>query len=401
MIKILIADDDENKIKDLQEFILSFCKISCYFIDISKNIHCAKEKLRNEHYDLLLLDIQMPMYDRGKEKRDAGIILLRKIIYSNELGDKYFIPSNIIGISAFDDIYENARNEFNNYGAFTVIKYKQSLNDWKENLGIRLNQILNSKLYECSFSKNNDNIVITVHGIRTLGNWQKRLTNIIKRYNNDVKVYNFDYGYFSLFAYIFPPFRYMIVKRFEKDLVRVFDCNLESNYHFICHSFGTYIVAKTLLKFSKDNFKVSTLILSGSVLGCYFDWNKLISNNKIVRVINDCGINDNVLIINKIFVLMSGMAGRLGFRGFSSDRLVNRYFIGGHSLYFYKNNKEDDNFMEKYWVPLIVTNDAPVQVNELPVLSGFGGIKIFLLQKIWVLNLFIYLYFFYMLLNLI
>jgi hypothetical protein len=87
-----------------------------------------------------------------------------------------------------------------------------------------------------------------------------------------------------------------------------------------------------------------------------FDWGFLESFPG-VTVVNECGISDNVLCLSEAFVPKTGMAGRTGFYGFNSDKFMNRYHEGGHSLYF-----EGQDFMKEKWLPLFTEN---------PTLSGF------------------------------
>jgi hypothetical protein len=98
------------------------------------------------------------------------------------------------------------------------------------------------------------------------------------------------------------------------------------------------------------------------------------------RVINDCGINDSVLILNQITVLFTGMAGRLGFNGGTGRSLRNRYFSFGHSGYFLTGNQTDDSFMRRFWLPLLTTNSDPELVDERKS-DALSGIKLALLNN--------------------
>lgn len=53
---------------------------------------------------------------------------------------------------------------------------------------------------------------------------------------------------------------------------------------------------------------------------------------------------------NKMFVWGLGDSGRIGLTTANSSTICNRYFIGGHSLYFQKE------FYTKYWLPYLLTN---------------------------------------------
>src|SRR5205823_5723474 len=101
--------------------------------------------------------------------------------------------------------------------------------------------------------------------------------------------------------------------------------------------------------------KIHTVILAGSVLKVGFSWRVLMDDLSLYRVINECGIRDSVLVFNQLFVLFTGMAGRVGFNGMEDgERFLNRYFAFGHSGYFEGNSPESrDDFMRQRWVPLL------------------------------------------------
>ena len=102
----------------------------------------------------------------------------------------------------------------------------------------------------------------------------------------------------------------------------------------VSHSFGTHLVGWALYDLAPRNLRFGTIILSGSVLKVGFPWQELIDRYVVARVINDCGLQDSVLVLSQLCVLLTGMAGRLGFQGGLNERFVNRYFRGGHGLYF-------------------------------------------------------------------
>jgi len=119
---------------------------------------------------------------------------------------------------------------------------------------------------------------------------------------------------------------------------------------------------------SRELPHIDTIILAGSVLKPDFSWSSLSRSGRVRTLVNDCAIDDNVLLLSQLFVLFTGMAGRIGFYGFSGDQVVNRFFHGGHSLYF-GTSKTDDSFMIKYWLPLLSgvveqadeRNSSPIQ----------------------------------------
>jgi WD40 repeat protein len=210
---------------------------------------------------------------------------------------------------------------------------------------------------------NGRHLVITVHGIRTFGQWQERLEVLAKQVSPGIEVYNYHYGYFSVLAFLIPPLRWIVTLAFRKALLTETRKGWE-RVDVVAHSFGTHLVAWALYRIpAKDRPRIHTVILAGSVLKPSFPWHNIVIDGGIKRLINDCGIRDNVLIANQLFVLFSGLAGRIGFSGMTHGRCLNRYFDFSHSGYFLANGDFNDDFMKQYWIPLLIL-DEPVQRHD-------------------------------------
>src|SRR6516165_1435912 len=205
-------------------------------------------------------------------------------------------------------------------------------------------------------------LIITVHGIRTYGRWQERLEALVTAQSNDpsLEFVNYKFGYFSIFAFIIPIFRWLVVRRFRQELVRLCAGTPRSRIDLIGHSFGTHIIGWGVKGLSpKLKIVIDTIVLSGSVLRSSFPWGDLLGT-RVERVINDCGTKDKVLLLSQFGVLFTGMAGRTGFSGATSQRFRNRYSVFGHSGYFQDaSGRPNDDYMKAYWLPLL-RSDAPV-----------------------------------------
>lgn len=59
-MKTLIIEDDANKLRAIQEFMQQYWHVSC---SCKMSFHSGMKALYDESYDLLLLDMSMPMYD--------------------------------------------------------------------------------------------------------------------------------------------------------------------------------------------------------------------------------------------------------------------------------------------------------------------------------------------------
>ncbi|SFM08768.1 WD40 repeat [Bradyrhizobium sp. NFR13] len=210
----------------------------------------------------------------------------------------------------------------------------------------------------------NSHLIVTVHGIRTYGHWQERLERLVKKdpSDRDVEFINYKFGYFSAISFAIPFLRWWLVRRFRTDLVRLCNINPRTRIDLVGHSFGTYVIARAIATLPPDTkITINTIILSGSVLPSTFPWHEYIGS-RVVRVINDCGSKDYVLLISQFFVLFTGMAGRIGFNGAMGEKFRNRYSPFGHRGYFLDGaGKPNDDYLRKHWVPLLTSEDpAPV-----------------------------------------
>ncbi len=226
-----------------------------------------------------------------------------------------------------------------------------------------------------------DHLVITVHGIRTFGQWQERLEQCLKEEAHDTVVYHHKYGYFSIIAFLIPPLRWLVTREFRKQLLRLVAQRDWRRIDIVAHSFGTHLVGHGLKGIPANvRPKIHTVILAGSVLKMNFDWGALIPAH-VTRVINECGYRDHVLLINQLLVLMTGMAGRVGFRGmFNENTFQNRFFKFGHSDYFRTGKVGDDSFMRDKWLPLLTAEDPIVPFPDTRS-SSWHGFATFLLNN--------------------
>ena len=221
-------------------------------------------------------------------------------------------------------------------------------------------------------------MVITIHGIRTYGAWQKRLEELLNPEGDPsrVDVWNYNYNFFSSIAFIIPFLRWIETRRFRKKLASNLRDHKYERIDIVAHSFGTHIATWALHQLMQDDFpQIHTLILAGSVLKPEFRWEELYPH-RVKRVVNECGTKDSILIINQLGVWFTGMAGRVGFAAFNSNNFRNRYFELGHSGYFeFKDPATQIDHMKEHWLPLLLSESPirPYDCRQTP--TPLQGVK--------------------------
>ncbi|MGE8451197.1 MAG: hypothetical protein ACN6OP_11385 [Pseudomonadales bacterium] len=224
-------------------------------------------------------------------------------------------------------------------------------------------------------------LLITVHGIRTFGQWQERLGALARGADPALQVAHFKYGYFSVLAFALPLLRWLAVRTFRRSILAAAARHPDHELMIVGHSNGTYLIGHALRQSTQAlRGRIGTVVLAGSVLRSDFDWEPVISESGIERVINDCGVDDGILVLSQLGVLFTGMAGRIGFHGMTGSKLHNRYFPGGHSHYFEREGQPDDSFMARYWVPALIFGE--VEAADFRRRTGpLGGATLWLLQN--------------------
>lgn len=226
-------------------------------------------------------------------------------------------------------------------------------------------------------------VLVSVHGIRTFGQWQERLADLVRQADSRALTYSYHYGFFSMLAFLIPPLRGIEVQRFRRHLLRILQAHPDAHVSLVGHSFGTHLIGWALSKGLGDRATPINLVLvAGSVLKSTFNLHGLVDRGVVQKVVNDCGTRDHVLLLSQFLVLLTGMAGRIGFSGPTGVYLFNRYFDGGHSHYFIDDaGQPDDGFMRRYWLPLLV-GDAPVEPADHRRAAGpLSGAQLWLIQN--------------------
>ncbi|ULN65432.1 response regulator [Vibrio gigantis] len=385
-MKFIIVDDNNKRASQIKELIDS--EINATVCDVFSNTTSARAAMRRTSYDFLILDVVLPKLDETPNSKN-GLELLRIVTTNPKLSK----PRKIIGITAHIDDISEFRDEFQKC-CFSIIEASNSNRLWKKLIIDAIKYDLSSSISKLKNEK--DIICISVHGIRTNGDWQQSLDQLIDGHLGNVDNNIFKYGYYNAILFFLPFCRKYVINKFVNDLLNLINLNPNKEIYLFAHSFGTYIAVEGIEKALKNtvDIKLNKLVLSGSVLKSTYNFQYILSETN-VTIVNDCGDNDNVLLLSEALVPNTGMAGRVGFYGLNNERFINRYFKGGHSHYF-----ENETFMEKYWLPIFsdstdlkIIDERDKDKSSFVIKSLLGNIASFIGNINWIIPFFLaYLY---------
>lgn len=359
MIRLLLVDDNKVRAERISQALCQTHDIESYQIEHVVSIQKARECIRKISYTAVFLDMALPNYDNDSKIDDWGGIKVLKDITSGR-GQR---PSKIFGFTALDSNVADKQREFQDIG-FSLYYSEQSDLSWLNAITPQLDYVLQSYLSPIKTPK--DLVILTVHGIRTFGSWQKRLNSLVDEHVGQRKVEHLEFKYANIdpITFALPSRRKKVVDKLSGDLKAWLRENRASEIICVAHSFGTYMLMESLENQDRQDLaNISTIILAGSVLSEDYDFSKLNSKSNI-SIYNECAIGDGALLFSKAFVSGTGMAGKIGFRGMTSN-VKNRFYTGGHSVFFDINNQ----FMSKNWIPLITSDIAEFEDDESPQFS--------------------------------
>lgn len=350
MINIVIVDDDIPRVDAFLESLSEKEYFSYLKIDTCYSADEARVKLMKEA-DILILDVLLPKKRKGIPSSSISGELLSDVFKPKSV---LFRPKLIIGLTADIDYLNDHQTLFQRY-ATIVFEAKKNSNSWMDKIFLQINSYVESERKRVAINRNK--LLITVHGIRTYGSWQKIISSKIDDYSNEYVHHHFNYGYFDLLSFCIPFLRDKKKRQISNKINRCLSRYPNHEVDIIAHSFGTCI-AKDSIEKHEGIFK--NIIFCGSPLPANSDVNIIVSKSN--QFVNECGIYDFILLLSKVSLPGLGDAGRIGFNHESGKSFSNRFHIGSHSLYF--NDEDDYKFIKSLWVPILTSDTKPVDVDK-------------------------------------
>lgn len=129
MLRILLIEDDAQKAGAIDKAINTTPGLSEPVVVIESDVVSAKERLTSDNFDVLILDIQLPIRFGQTASRDGGVRLLQEIVGGTTMRR----PRFIVGITAYKDIAEEFEKVFAQH-LFGLVQFDLSSSQWKESI---------------------------------------------------------------------------------------------------------------------------------------------------------------------------------------------------------------------------------------------------------------------------
>jgi CheY-like chemotaxis protein/predicted alpha/beta hydrolase family esterase len=353
MLKVLFVDDSKPRIALVEKKLRSSGLLNHISFVVSESADAARSELL-EPIDFMVLDVLLPKKDNGTPQAKNSLDLLSDL----ESPAKPFIrPKMIVGLTA--DIERLTTHQGTFLSAASIV-LDGSLNsqDWLDQLVSQVQIHVDAAQKSQRLTK--DQILITVHGIRTYGAWQTELAKEVKKYSRSFDFIEVKYEYLDLLYFYFPKSREKRAKEIGARLAALIKQHQGKRISIVAHSFGSVILSRAF-EMLPDDCRVNTVIICGSPLSEADSIDHIVDMTD--QTINECGTRDTVLLFSKLFVPRLGYAGRVGFYRENTPGFVNRFFKGGHSLYF-KKYKHGESFSSKFWTSSLAGQNPTTFIDE-------------------------------------
>src|ERR1700732_1356809 len=139
-LKILIVDDNVDKLRHVINCINSVPGCTGEHIHSARDANEARRYLKENQYDLMILDISLPERPENLPAPDGGIRLLEEVLER----DIYFKPREVVGLTAFTEVLESAGRRFAE-DLWQVVQYDPTDDTWMNQLQRKVRYILLAK----------------------------------------------------------------------------------------------------------------------------------------------------------------------------------------------------------------------------------------------------------------
>jgi nucleoside phosphorylase/CheY-like chemotaxis protein len=136
-MKILIVEDSPEKRQRISRVLASTSIVDLELVEYAQDLLSARRRLRDTHFDLLILDIALPLRADQEPTEDAGVLLLKELLSTPQ---RLLVPAHVVGITGIEDAYRSALHQFSSR-ALSLLRYDESSTDWEMGLAARVHHI--------------------------------------------------------------------------------------------------------------------------------------------------------------------------------------------------------------------------------------------------------------------
>lgn len=155
-MRILLVEDNQEKLRRVLNVLVEVPGCAMEDITVARDAIEAKSRFKESSYDLAILDIALPERADKMPSPEGGISLLEEILER----DIYNKPREVVGLTAFDDVLDNAAARFGD-DLWQVMKYDAASSEWQEALQRKVRHILLAQKAGKELSYDYDLCVIT------------------------------------------------------------------------------------------------------------------------------------------------------------------------------------------------------------------------------------------------
>ena len=137
-MNILLVDDNTQKLKALISMFVEECSIRREDIETARSASDARTKLKDTVYDLLVLDLAIPLRDEDDPDSKVSLELLNDIADRGRLKK----PGYIVGCTAYDELRQSLSDDFRRH-TWTIVHYDVATDSWKGPLKNSVQYIVN------------------------------------------------------------------------------------------------------------------------------------------------------------------------------------------------------------------------------------------------------------------
>lgn len=141
MIHTLIIEDSVDKREHIERVLNDVPTFASTQTTCVASVNAATRALAQRHFDLVVLDIALPLRDDGEVVAHAGLDLLEDIFRNPEA---LRTPDHIVGITAYDDVLSAALSRFSGR-LLTVVRYDAQSSEWEGQVKARVAHILSAE----------------------------------------------------------------------------------------------------------------------------------------------------------------------------------------------------------------------------------------------------------------